>query len=61
MNKIMSAFKAFVIDENAVAAIEYTLMAALLAVSIVVGMKAVGNDLVAAFTSVRIMFDNAFP
>lgn len=60
MNKIMSEFKAFATDENAVTAIEYALMAALLATSIVVAVGLVGDALVAVFSSLGTLIGSAF-
>ncbi|MBC7454801.1 MAG: Flp family type IVb pilin [Massilia sp.] len=52
MNKIISVFKAFVTDENAVTSIEYALMAALLASVIVIGIGVVSDGLTAVFTAI---------
>ena len=60
MKKIISAFKAFVTDENAVTAIEYALIVALLAASIVVAIGLVGDGLIAAFTSLGTLLGSAF-
>lgn len=55
----MPAFKAFVTDENAVTAIEYALMAALLAASVVAVIGLVGDDLVTALTSLGTLIGSA--
>jgi len=60
MNKIMSAFKAFVTDENAITSIEYALIAALLAATIVVAIGAVTDGLLAVFTSIGSKIGSAF-
>lgn len=61
MSKTTSSFKAFVNDENAVTAIEYALVAALLVTSIAIAVKIMSDHLVALFTSVGAMFVNIFP
>ena len=52
MSKIVSAVKAFVADDNGVTAIEYGLIAALVGVAIVVGVKALGVQLSATFADI---------
>ncbi|MBF6991667.1 Flp family type IVb pilin [Cupriavidus sp. IK-TO18] len=52
MQKLTTMFKQFIRDEEGVTAIEYGLIAALIAVAIIVTVKAVGTDLNAVFTKV---------
>jgi pilus assembly protein Flp/PilA len=52
MNKMVSAVKAFVADENGVTAIEYGLIAALVGVVIVGAVKVLGTELKATFNDV---------
>jgi pilus assembly protein Flp/PilA len=47
----------FIYDQSGVTAIEYGLIAALIAVAIIVAVTAVGTDLQATFTSVGNAFD----
>lgn len=49
MKTLMTAVKAFWADEEGATAIEYGLLAALIAVVIIVAVTAVGNDLKAIF------------
>ncbi len=58
MSKIASAVKAFVADENGVTAIEYGLIAALVGVAIVVGVKALGTQLNVTFADVVTKLQN---
>lgn len=60
MNKVMSAFKGFVIDENAVTAIEYSLMAAVLAAGIIVAVGLLSEGLVTVFTSLGTLVSGNF-
>ena len=60
MNEIISAFKDFITDENATTAIEYALIAALLAATIVVAIGAVTDGLIAVFTSIGSKIGSAF-
>jgi pilus assembly protein Flp/PilA len=52
MNKITSAVKAFVADENGVTAIEYGLIAALIGVAMVAAATTLGGKISSAFTYV---------
>jgi pilus assembly protein Flp/PilA len=52
MSKIVSAVKAFVADENGVTAIEYGLIAALMAVAIVAAVGTLGEGLKTTFNSI---------
>jgi pilus assembly protein Flp/PilA len=52
MSKFASAVQAFIADENGVTAIEYGLIAALVGVAIVVGVKALGTQLNLTFADV---------
>jgi pilus assembly protein Flp/PilA len=52
MNKIASAVKAFVADENGVTAIEYGLIAAVIGLAMAVGAKSLGTDISSLFTSI---------
>jgi pilus assembly protein Flp/PilA len=52
MSKIVSAFKAFVADENGVTAIEYGLIAALVGVAIAAAVGFLGDGLEATFTGI---------
>ena len=52
MNKIAQGMKQFLNDEEGVTAIEYALIAALIAVAIIVTVEQVGKDLNAVFTHI---------
>jgi pilus assembly protein Flp/PilA len=52
MNKMVSAVKAFVADENGVTAIEYGLIAALVGVAIVTAVTALGGSLKTTFNDI---------
>lgn len=52
MTRITKTLRAFVADENGAAAIEYGLLAALIAVVIVAGAKAIGLNLNDMFNSI---------
>jgi len=52
MGRFIQATKQFVRDEEGVTAIEYGLIAALIAVVIIAAVRIVGTELVAVFTSV---------
>jgi len=52
MSKILSQVKQFIRDEDGVAAIEYGLIAFLIAVTIVGAVKIVGTDLNSVFTTI---------
>jgi pilus assembly protein Flp/PilA len=52
MNKMVSAVKAFVADENGVTAIEYGLIAALVGVAIVTAVTALGGSLKLTFNDI---------
>ena len=59
MSKFISAIKTFGADENGVTAIEYGLIAALVAVAIVVAVKALGGQINTTFNSVVTAMKNA--
>ena len=50
--KLIQSFKQFAREEDGVTAIEYGLIAALIAVVIIASVKIVGTSLVAVFTAV---------
>lgn len=52
MKNLMSNMKCFLQDEEGVTAIEYGLIAALIAVGIIISATAVGTNLAAVFTSI---------
>jgi pilus assembly protein Flp/PilA len=52
MKKITQSFKAFLADEHGATAIEYGLLASLIAVAIIVPVGLVGTDLVALFNRI---------
>jgi len=52
MNKIVSAVKTFIADENGVTAIEYGLIAALMGAAVVGGIALVSGGLSSAFTKI---------
>lgn len=52
MNKLIQSAKQFLNNEEGVTAIEYGLIAALIAVAIIVGVEAVGGGLNATFNAV---------
>jgi pilus assembly protein Flp/PilA len=52
MTSITKTIRAFIKDENGAAAIEYGLLAALIAVVIIAGAKAIGLNLAGVFTYV---------
>ncbi len=52
MEKYMQAVKRFIRDEEGVTAIEYGLLAALIAVAIIVGAGAVGTNLNGLFNKI---------
>lgn len=52
MNKFSLAAKSFVLDENGVTAIEYGLIAALIAVVIITAVALAGTNLKAIFTKI---------
>ena len=52
MNKLALATRQFLKDEDGVTAIEYGLIAALIAVTIIVSVTVVGDQLVLVFTKV---------
>lgn len=54
MEKFVLATRRFLRDEEGVTAIEYGLIAALIAVAIIVGAKAVGVNLDALFTRISV-------
>lgn len=53
MNKLINSVKIFFRDEEGVTAIEYGLIAALIAVVIVAAVKTVGTDLNTTFTTIH--------
>lgn len=53
MNKLINSVKMFFRDEEGVTAIEYGLIAALIAVVIVAAVKTVGTDLNTTFTTIH--------
>ncbi|XXG31597.1 MAG: Flp family type IVb pilin [Ferrovum myxofaciens] len=52
MKKFILGLKRFVGSEEAVTAIEYALLAALIAVAIIVGATTLGSDISSKFTSI---------
>ncbi|MBC7454800.1 MAG: Flp family type IVb pilin [Massilia sp.] len=52
MNKIVSAVKTFIADENGVTAIEYGLIAALMGAAVVLGIGLVSGGLSSVFTKI---------
>jgi pilus assembly protein Flp/PilA len=52
MNHLATTFKKFVRDEDGVTAIEYGLIAALIAVVIIASVKAVGTNLSTVFNNI---------
>ena len=52
MNKIVSAVKTFIADENGVTAIEYGLIAALMGAAVVAGIALVSGGLSTVFTKI---------
>jgi pilus assembly protein Flp/PilA len=50
---MQTLFSRFVRDESGVTAIEYGLIAALIAIAIIVAVTAVGNELVLVFNAVE--------
>jgi pilus assembly protein Flp/PilA len=54
MNKITSAIKAFVADENGVTAIEYGLIASLIGVAMVAVLGPIGDQLSSKFHDVLV-------
>ena len=52
MNKMIQEVKQFLNDEEGVTAIEYGLIAALIAVAIIGGVQAIGGQLAATFNSI---------
>ena len=52
MNKLVLATRRFLRDEEGVTAIEYGLIAALIAVAIIAGVSLVGEGLNATFTNI---------
>jgi pilus assembly protein Flp/PilA len=52
MKKITQSFKAFLADEHGATAIEYGLLASLIAVAIIVPVGLIGTDLAAVFTTI---------
>ncbi|MDF3835122.1 Flp family type IVb pilin [Cupriavidus basilensis] len=56
MKKLIAKTRQFACDENGVTAIEYALIASLIAVVIVVAVQAVGTNLSTIFNSVATEF-----
>ena len=52
MSKVISAVKTFIADEDGVTALEYGMIAALIAAVIVLAVQTLGTQVKAAFTSV---------
>jgi pilus assembly protein Flp/PilA len=57
--KIMAIFKKIFADEAGATAIEYGLIAALIAVAAITAMQGLGNELKETFTTVSTSLDNA--
>ena len=57
--QIVHSIQQFVRDEEGVTAIEYGLIAALIAVTIILSATAVGTELVAVFTKISTELGNA--
>lgn len=53
MNKIVSAVKTFIADENGVTAIEYGLLAAILGAAVIAGGTLVKDGLSSAFGTIK--------
>ena len=52
MSKFISAVKTFIADEDGVTALEYGMIAALIAVAIAISVKALGGGIASAFDEV---------
>ena len=61
MQSFINSTKAFIRDEDGVTAIEYSLIAALIAVTIIVAVRAVGTSLTAVFNGVSGALNGALP
>lgn len=61
MKNLMSNVKRFVQDEQGVTAIEYGLIAALIAVTIITAVQLVGTDLGLVFTAISTALEAALP
>lgn len=61
MSKIIQNVKQFLSDEEGVTAIEYGLLAALVALGIVVGATALGGSLSTAFSNIAARLTAAIP
>jgi pilus assembly protein Flp/PilA len=48
----MSKIKQFLIDESGATAIEYSLIAALMAAAVIAALQTMGTDLTSAFTNI---------
>lgn len=59
MKSIINTAKAFVRDEDGVTAIEYGLIAALIALGIVAALTAIGTDLSTVFSTIASSLDSA--
>ena len=59
MNTVTSAVRTFVADENGVTAIEYGLIAAMIAAGLVFGVGLVSTSLREAFTYIQTSITNA--
>jgi pilus assembly protein Flp/PilA len=60
MEKFMQGVNRFIRDEEGMTAIEYGLLAALIAVVIIASVKLVGTELVAVFTKISTELAAAF-
>ena len=49
----MNTFKSFWLDQDGATAIEYGLIAALISIAIIAGVKTIGTKLSAAFNSIQ--------
>lgn len=61
MNKLMNNMKSFMQEEDGVTAIEYGLIAALIALAIIVGAGLLGTSLNELFTAIAGILDGAVP
>ena len=55
----MKKFESFIMDESGATAIEYGLIAALIAVAIIAAVRAVGTSLSGTFSDIDAGLDNA--
>ncbi|MDC7706761.1 Flp family type IVb pilin [Vogesella indigofera] len=61
MDKLALTFKRFIQDEDGVTAIEYGLIAALIAVVIIASVQLVGNELNVVFNHIATKLQDATP